>query len=127
MNDIPSLLSYHHLHDWLHGNVVHVSLDFHLLDVPHNDFESRMDAMLAAIEKKGTFEEYVSIIFIVLRLRFFVLLRCTQFMVFIMTHSDPDTGFLHIAPNNGASVPAQEVYHIIFFLYFDFLNAFLDI
>ena len=109
MNDIPSLLAYHHLHDWLHGNVVHVSLDFHPVDVPQNDFESRMDAMLAAFEKKGAFEEYVSITFIVLRLIFLVLLRWTQFMVFITTHSDPDTGYLHIAPKNGASVPVQEV------------------
>ncbi|EDR13074.1 uncharacterized protein LACBIDRAFT_308512 [Laccaria bicolor S238N-H82] len=90
MNDIPSLLAYHHLHDWLHGNVVHVGLDFHLCDVPHNDFESQLDTMLAAFERKGQFEGW------------------TQFMVIVMTHSDLDTGFPHIAPNNGASVPAEE-------------------
>ena len=68
MNDIPSLLAYYHLYDWLHGNNVHVSLDFHLDDVPHNDFETQMDNMLAAFERKGKFEEYVSITFIILRL-----------------------------------------------------------
>jgi hypothetical protein len=66
MNDVTSLLAYHHLHDWLQGNVVHVSLDFHLDDVPHNDFESRMDGMLAVFERRGPFEGYVSITFIVL-------------------------------------------------------------
>ena len=71
MNDIPSLLAYYHLYDWLHGNNVHVSLDFHLDDVPHNDFETRMDNMLAAFERKGQFEEYVSITFMILRLIFF--------------------------------------------------------
>ena len=68
MNDIPSLLAYYHLYDWLRGNIVHVSLDFHLDDVPHNDFETQMDNMLAAFERKGQFEEYVSITFIILRL-----------------------------------------------------------
>ena len=49
-------------------------------------------------------------------------------MVVITSHSDPDTGFLHTAPNNAASVPAQEeVYHYNFSLYFDLLNAFLGI
>ena len=48
-------------------------------------------------------------------------------MVVITSHSDPDTGFLHIAPNNAASVPAQEVYHLNIFPIFDLLNAFLGI
>ena len=72
MNEIPSLLSYYHLYDWLHGKVIHVSLGFHLDDVPLNDFETRMDNMLATCERKGQIEEYVSITFIVLELFFFL-------------------------------------------------------
>lgn len=116
MGDVPSLLAYYHMFDWLHGNVVHVSLDFHFDDVPQNDFESRLNAMLAAFEKKGPFEEYVSITLIIMRL-IFVLLRWTQFMVFITTHSDPGTGYLHIMPKNGGSVPVQEV-NLFFFSLF---------
>ena len=37
-----------------------------------------------------------------------------EFMAVITSHSDPDPGLLHIAPNHAASVPAQEVYHLIF-------------
>ena len=59
MNDIPSVLAYYHLYYWLHGNVNHVSLDFHLDNVHHNAFETGMDHML----RKGKFEEYVCITF----------------------------------------------------------------
>jgi hypothetical protein len=116
MGDVPSLLAYHHMFDWLHGNVVHVSLDFHFADVPQNDFESRLNAMLVAFEKKGPFEECVSITLIIMRL-IFVLLRWTQFMVFITTHSDPETGYLHIMPKNGGSAPVQDVNHFFFSLF----------
>ena len=71
MNEIPSLLAYYHLYDCLHGKVIHVSLYFHLDDVPHNGFETQMDNMLAAFERKGQFQEYVSITFIVMRLFIF--------------------------------------------------------
>ena len=62
-------------------------------------------------------KKYVSITFLVLKLIFF--LSWSQFMVVITSHSDPDTGFLHIAPNNAASVLAQEVYHLNSFPIFD--------
>lgn len=82
--------------------------------------------MLAAFKEKGQFEVYVSITFIIMRL-ILVLLRWMQFMVVVTTHSDPETGFLHIMPNNGGSVPVQEVNHLFIFLCFDFLNAILDV
>lgn len=50
MDDTPSLITYCHLHPWLQGNVVHIDMDFNFDDVPHNDFESRLDLMLNAFE-----------------------------------------------------------------------------
>jgi len=44
-------------------------------------------------------------------------------MILITTHSDPTTGFLHIVPNNGGSVPVQEVQYFYLFIYCTFLNA----
>ena len=28
MKDVPSVLTYHHIQPWLHGNLVHVEFDF---------------------------------------------------------------------------------------------------
>ncbi|KIM40990.1 hypothetical protein M413DRAFT_28089 [Hebeloma cylindrosporum] len=96
MSDIPSLLTYHHIRDWLRGNVVHIDLDFNFDDVPHNDFETRLNNMLDAFDETGEFWEW------------------SQFMVIVTTHSDPTNGFLHIGPNNVGSVPVQEMLEAIF-------------
>jgi len=110
MDDVSSLIAYHHIYPWLHGNAVHISLDFNFNDVPQNDFETRLDNMLDVFEH-GHLQEYVNF-------------RCSrylsdthtlflwswaQFMVIITTHSDPASGYLHIAPDNAGSVPVQEV------------------
>jgi hypothetical protein len=57
MTDIPGLMAYNHLYSWLYGNVIHFDLDFYLDDVPHNDFETRLDKMLCSFESGGDFEE----------------------------------------------------------------------
>jgi hypothetical protein len=41
----PSILVYHHIHSWLHGNLVHVDFDFNL-EKYDNDFVTRLDMML---------------------------------------------------------------------------------
>ena len=38
---------------------------------------------------------------------------CSRFYIFITTHSNPTTGFLHMAPGNCGSIPVSEV---LFFL-----------
>lgn len=58
MSGVPSFLAYQHLRDWLQGNIVHVDLDFNLDDVPHNDFEMRLNAMLHTFEHD--LQEYVN-------------------------------------------------------------------
>jgi hypothetical protein len=58
MGSIPSFLVYQHLYDWFQGNIVHVDLDFNLDDVPHNDFETRLNGMLDTFE--GRLQEYVN-------------------------------------------------------------------
>ena len=93
----------------LHG---HWSL-FMAVVFPYNSLPKTMTSSQLRPEK------YVSITFIVLKLFFFSQSE--------PVHSDPDTGFLHIAPNNAASVPAQEVYHLYLFPILDPLNAFLGI
>lgn len=57
MKDVPSVIAYHHVHPWLHGNLVHVDLDFNLLEGAE-DFKDRMNAMLNRFEK-GDLKEYV--------------------------------------------------------------------
>jgi len=47
---MPSLLTYHHLHSWLQGNLVHINMDFNFNGVSYNDFESRLDSMLNEFE-----------------------------------------------------------------------------
>ena len=48
--------------------------------------------------------------------------RWTRFFVFITSHSDPTNGFLHIAPNNAASVPMDEVCKLILYCLIGFAN-----
>jgi len=67
MADIPSLMAYHHLHDWLGGNIVHIDMDFYLDDVPWNDFENRLSNMLDRLET-GDLKKYVNICLIILML-----------------------------------------------------------
>ena len=106
MTDIPSLMAYHHLHDWLRGNIVHVDMDFNLDDVPQNDFAYHFSNMLDRLET-GDLKRYINICLIILMLIY--LFRWSQFMVFITSHSDPETGYLHLGPNNIGSVPVKEV------------------
>ncbi|KIK03069.1 hypothetical protein K443DRAFT_131586 [Laccaria amethystina LaAM-08-1] len=94
MTDSPSILTYHHLAPWLHGNLVLIDLMFNF-DDPKNNFNSQMECMLHEFEE-GQFKDW------------------SRFLVIITTHSDPDTGFLHIAPGNTGSVPANELFAFIF-------------
>jgi len=98
MVDSPSIITYHHLAPWLHGNLVLVNMEF--------NFESQLDDMLGRFSS-GEFAEYANFspIFSILKSLF----RWNQFLVVITTHSIPRTGDLHIAPNNTGSVPVNEV------------------
>ncbi|KIM38491.1 hypothetical protein M413DRAFT_76005 [Hebeloma cylindrosporum] len=95
MTDTPSHLAYYHLYDWFRGNLVHIDMDFNLDDVPRNDFGARLIEMLDRLETGD-------------------LKSSSQFMVFITSHSDPTSGYLHIGPNNVGSVPVEEVFSAIF-------------
>lgn len=105
MVDSTSLITYHHLASWLQGNLVLVDLMFNF-DDPNNDFESQLDTMLQNFEN-GLFKEYIGFNFTYITLN--ILFRWTRFLVVITSHSDPNTGDLHIAPNNTGSVPIDEV------------------
>lgn len=50
MDDSPSYLAYQHLQQWLKGNIIHIDLDFNMMDVPENDWSSRLDRMLESFE-----------------------------------------------------------------------------
>jgi hypothetical protein len=58
MGGIPAFLVYQHIHDWFQGNLVHIDLDFNLDEVPHNDFETRLNGMLDIFE--GRLQQYVN-------------------------------------------------------------------
>jgi len=116
MSNVPSHLIYYHLHDWLQGNIMHISLDFNFDDVPWNDFETRFNSVLDKFEQVE-FQKYVIVSFLILKLIFF-LFSWERFMVLITTHSDPTTGFLHIVPNNRGSVPVKEVQYFYLFIYY---------
>jgi hypothetical protein len=111
-----SFITYYHLVPWLHGNLVLVDLIFNFDDL-QNDFYSNLDRMLERFEG-GDLKEYVDLdpIFSILMFSF----RWSRFLVIITTHSDPETGYLHIAPNNTGSVPVNEVSIFIYFIVLDF-------
>jgi len=113
MIDSPSLITYHHLNPWLHGNLILVDLTFNF-DDSESDFESNLGNMIDRFDG-GDLKEYVNFNIIFLILKF--LFRWSQFLIVITTHSDPRTGDLHIAPDNAGSVPVNEVSNI-FLLYF---------
>ena len=50
MNDTPSYLAYHHLQPWLLGNVVHVDLDFNMVDEAYHDWVIRFNRLLDSFE-----------------------------------------------------------------------------
>ena len=59
-----------------------------------------------------------------------IIIRWTWFLVIITTHSDPETGDLHIAPNNTGSVPVDNVslFHffasiLIYYVVFQFFSV----
>lgn len=58
MDDTPSLLTYYHLQPWLQGNLAHIDIDFNFDDVPHNNFQARLELMLDAFET-GDLQQYV--------------------------------------------------------------------
>ncbi|KAF8813074.1 hypothetical protein BYT27DRAFT_7085341, partial [Phlegmacium glaucopus] len=94
MKDTPSIITYHHLHPWLQGNLVHIDFDFNF-ENSTNDFNIRLNRMLDRFEN-GDLKDW------------------SRFFIFIMTHSDPKTGYVHIAPNNTGSVPVGELLPVIF-------------
>jgi Ni,Fe-hydrogenase I cytochrome b subunit len=55
--DRGSIMTYHHLAEWLQGNLVMVDLTFNFDDT-NNQFESQLDIMLDGFET-GKFKEYV--------------------------------------------------------------------
>ena len=59
MIDSPSVITYHHLSPWLHGNLVLVDLSFNF-DNPKNDFGSKLDDMINRFDD-GDLKEYVSL------------------------------------------------------------------
>jgi len=119
MVDSPSIITYHHLAPWLHGNLVLVNMEFNF-DDPKINFESQLDDMLGRFAS-GEFAEYANFspIFSILKSLF----RWNRFLVVITTHSDPRTGDLHIAPNNTGSVPVNEV-NFLFNHYYKILKSY---
>ena len=69
MTNIPSLIAYHHLHDWLQGNILHINMDFNLDDVPQNDFVYCLSNMLDRLET-GDLKSHINICLIVLMLTY---------------------------------------------------------
>ena len=67
MTDIPSLIAYHHLHDRLQGNIVHINMDFNLDDVPQNDFAYHLSNMLDRLET-GDWKSHINICLVTLML-----------------------------------------------------------
>jgi len=49
MTDQGSIMTYHHLAEWLQGNLVLVDLTFHFDDL-NNQFESQLETMLETFE-----------------------------------------------------------------------------
>ncbi|KJA23358.1 hypothetical protein HYPSUDRAFT_137783, partial [Hypholoma sublateritium FD-334 SS-4] len=94
--DTPCSVSYQALFPWLKGNVALVEIDFDLSSPEEiANFQGRMDNLLNQL-KKPLFK------------------RFTRFCVFITTHSDPITGYLHIGPNHCGSAPLEEVFEYLF-------------
>ena len=58
MTDSPSILTYHHLAPYLHGNLVLVNLMFNF-DKPRRYFNFQLENMLQEF-KDGEFKEYVT-------------------------------------------------------------------
>ncbi|KAF8800473.1 hypothetical protein BYT27DRAFT_7117398 [Phlegmacium glaucopus] len=98
MNDTPSVVTYYHLLPWLQGNLVHVNLNFSFQS-SDNDFESRLNTMLDRFEFGDLKEPYDP---------------WCRFLIFITSHSDPNTGYIHIGPNNIGSVPIEELLNVVF-------------
>ena len=69
MTDIPSLIAYHHLHDWLQGNIVHIDMDFNLDDVLRNEFAYFLKNMLDRLEI-GDLKSHINICLIILMLTY---------------------------------------------------------
>ena len=72
------------------------------------DFNDRLEP--------GDFKSHINICFIILMLIVY-LFRWSQFMVFITSHSDPETRYLHLRPNNAGSSCERG---LVFYLYFHF-------
>lgn len=112
MKDVPSIIAYNHIQPWLGGNLVHVDIDFNFKGLNVQDFIARLDTMLDRFENgdlKGYFFPFVFVFF-----KKNCIARCLRFFVFVTTHSDPATGFLHIAPLNCESMPVWEVFFFLF-------------
>ncbi|KAF8800814.1 hypothetical protein BYT27DRAFT_7116607, partial [Phlegmacium glaucopus] len=98
MNNTPSVVTYYHLLPWLQGNLVHVNLDFSFQS-SDNDFESRLNTMLDRF-KFGDLKEWCC------------------FLIFITSHSHPNTGYIHMGPNNIGLVPIEELLNVVFSTHF---------
>ncbi|EDR03103.1 uncharacterized protein LACBIDRAFT_307567 [Laccaria bicolor S238N-H82] len=94
MTDSPSILTYHHLAPYLHGNLVLVNLTFNF-NKPRKHFNSQLENMLQEFED-GDFKEW------------------TRFLVVITTHSVPESGDLHTAPNNKSAAPVDQLWAVLF-------------
>ncbi|EDR13071.1 uncharacterized protein LACBIDRAFT_308507 [Laccaria bicolor S238N-H82] len=86
ITDSPSILTYHHLAPYLHGNLVLINLMFNF-NKPRKHFNSQLENML---------QEW------------------TQFLVVITTHSVPESGDLHTAPNNTSAAPVDQLWVVLF-------------
>jgi hypothetical protein len=91
----PSIITYHYLHFWLHGNLVHIDFDFNFEHF-NNDFQICMDKMLDRFMNGNLSDDNLLII----DYTYLLLARWSRFMIFITTHSNPNTGYIHVAPEN---------------------------
>ena len=55
MKDAPSIMTYHHIHPWLKGNLIYVDLDFNFEKGDH-EFSERLNLMLDRFESGDLME-----------------------------------------------------------------------
>ncbi|KAF8950171.1 hypothetical protein BDZ97DRAFT_1934474 [Flammula alnicola] len=94
----PAFTVYTHLHQYLLGNVFYTDLDFFFdPEDPEigTSYRRRLTELLDELET-GRFKS------------------CKRFLVFFTDHSSPDTGDLHIVPDNQGASTVKELFGIIF-------------
>ncbi|KJA14720.1 hypothetical protein HYPSUDRAFT_150030, partial [Hypholoma sublateritium FD-334 SS-4] len=92
----PAPSVYHSLVPWFHGNLALIELDFNFLNKKSvENFERRLDLVLNELLGGE-------------------LVRFRRFCVFVMSHSVPKNGDLHIGPQHKGAAPIKDMWDIFF-------------